>query len=110
MTDKIVVFTTCASPDEAHRIAGDLITQRLAACVNLLPPVRSVYHWKGAIEEGEETFMIIKTSRSLFEQLKAAILRLHSYEVPEIIALPIIDGAAPYLAWMDKELAQKVTG
>jgi periplasmic divalent cation tolerance protein len=107
MTDKIVVFTTCASADEARRIAGELIAQRLAACVNLLPPVRSVYHWKGAIEEGEETLMIIKSTRPLFEQLQAAIARLHSYEVPEIIALPIVAGAASYLAWMSQELAHE---
>jgi len=107
MTDKIVVLSTCASADEARRIAGELIAQRLAACVNLLPPVRSVYHWKGAIEEGEETLMIIKSARPLFDQLKAAIARLHSYEVPEIIAIPVVDGATSYLAWMDKELSHK---
>jgi|ERR1051326_4383202 periplasmic divalent cation tolerance protein len=106
MTDKIVVFSTCASAEEARRIAADLIGQRLAACVNLLPPIRSVYHWKDAIEDGEETLMMIKSSRPLFERLKAAIVRLHSYDVPEIIALPIVDGNASYLAWMDKELAQ----
>ena len=106
MTDKIVVFSTCASPEEARRIAADLIGQRLAACVSVLPPIRSVYHWKDAIEDGEETLMMIKSSRPLFERLKAAIVRLHSYDVPEIIALPIVDGNASYLAWMDKELAQ----
>ena len=63
-----------------------LVEQRLAACVNLLPPVRSIYHWKGAVEEGEETLMIIKSARPLFEQLKTAIAALHSYETPEIIA------------------------
>jgi len=107
MTDKIVLFVTCAGPEEARRIATHLIESRLAACVNLLPPVRSIYHWKGAIEEGEETLMIIKSARPVFEQLKAAIIRLHSYEVPEIIALPIVDGSAPYLAWMDHELTRQ---
>lgn len=107
MTDKIVVLSTCASPEEARRIAGELIAQRLAACVNLLPAVRSIYHWKGAVEEGEETLMMVKSTRPLFEQLKAAIARLHSYEVPEIIVLPIVDGAAPYLAWMDNELVHE---
>ena len=105
MTDKIVVLTTCATPDEARLIAGELISRRLAACVNLLPPVRSIYHWKGAVEEGEETLMIIKSARPLVEQLKATIVAMHSYEVPEIIALPIVDGAASYLGWMDRELA-----
>jgi periplasmic divalent cation tolerance protein len=104
MTDKIVVLCTCSSADEARRIAGELIAQHLAACVNLLPAVRSIYHWEGAIEDSEETLMMIKSARPLFERLRTAIVRLHSYDVPEIIALPIVDGAASYLAWMDKEL------
>jgi periplasmic divalent cation tolerance protein len=83
-----------------------LIEKRLAACVNLLPPVRSIYHWKGAVEEGDETLMIIKSSRPLFERLRSEIARLHSYEVPEVIALPIVDGSEPYLDWMDRELVR----
>ena len=109
MTDKIVVLCTCASADEARRIAGELIGQHLAACVNLLPAVRSIYHWKGAVEDGEETLMIIKSARPLFDRLRTAIVRLHSYDVPEIIALPIVDGDASYLAWMDKELLHTET-
>ena len=108
MTDKIVVLCTCSSSDEARRIAGKLIERRLAACVNFLPPVRSVYHWKGAVEESEEILMIIKSARPLFEQLRAAIARLHSYEVPEIVAFPIVDGSESYLAWMDSELIPPV--
>lgn len=106
MTDKIVVLCTCASAVEARRIAGDIVGKRLAACVNLLPAIRSIYHWKGAIEESDETLMIIKTARPLFEQLRAELGRLHSYEVPEIVALPIIDGSASYLGWIDQELAR----
>jgi len=117
MTDKIVVLCTCASVDEARRIAGELIAQHLAACVNLLPAVRSIYYWKdavddagkGAVEDAEETLMIIKSARPLFDRLRTAIVRLHSYDVPEIIALPIVDGAASYLAWMDKELLHTET-
>jgi periplasmic divalent cation tolerance protein len=104
MTDKIVVLCTCSSRDEARRVAGHLIEKRLAACVNLLPPVRSVYRWNGVVEEGEETLMIIKSARPLFERLRAEIARLHSYEVPEIVALPIVDGSESYLEWMDREL------
>ena len=107
MTDKITVLVTCGSIEDARRIARELVESRLAACVNLMPPVRSIYHWRGAIEEGDEILMIIKSARPLFEELKATITRLHSYEVPEIIALPIVDGAAPYLAWMNKELSQQ---
>jgi periplasmic divalent cation tolerance protein len=104
MTDKIAVLCTCASDDEARRIASALISSRLAACVNLLPAVQSIYHWKGAVEEGTETLMIIKSALGLFERLRDEIIRLHSYETPEIIAVPIVEGAAGYLAWMDDEL------
>ena len=105
MTDKIVVLCTCSTSDEARLLAGVLIEKRLAACVNLLPPMRSIYHWKGTVEEGEETLVIIKSSRPLFEKLRSEIARLHSYEEPEIVALPIVDGSESYLAWMDRELA-----
>ncbi len=108
MTDKIVILCTCSSADEARRIAAELIERRLAACVSLMPPVRSVYHWKGAVEESEEILMIIKSARPLFEPLRATIARLHSYEVPEIIALPIVEGSESYLAWMDRELTPPV--
>src|SRR5579884_265182 len=104
MTDKIVVFCTCASVDEARRIATALVDSRLAACVNLLPPVHSIYHWKGSVEEGDEVLMIIKSAQPLFARVKDEISRLHSYEVPEIIALPIVEGSAPYLAWMEQAL------
>jgi periplasmic divalent cation tolerance protein len=104
MTDKIVVLCTCSTSEEARRLAGSLIEKRLAACVNLLPPVRSIYHWKGAVEEGDEILMIIKSSRPLFEKLRSEIARLHSYEEPEIVALPIVDGSQAYLEWMDREL------
>jgi periplasmic divalent cation tolerance protein len=107
MTDKIAVLCTCASAEEARRIAAALIDARLAACVNLLPPIRSVYHWKGVVEEGDEILMIIKSTRPLFQRLRDEIARLHSYETPEIIAIPVVDGAAPYLAWMDRELSSR---
>lgn len=106
MTDKIAVLCTCSSADEARLLARALIEKRLAACVSLLPPVRSIYHWKGAVEEGEETLMIVKSSRPLFDRLRAEIARLHSYEEPEIVALPIVDGSESYLEWMDRELAR----
>ena len=106
MTDKIVVLTTCSTPDEARKIARHLLELRLAACVQLSAPVQSLYHWQGAVEEAEETLLVIKSSRPLFERLRAEIARLHSYSTPEVVALPIIDGAAGYLAWMDRELAE----
>jgi periplasmic divalent cation tolerance protein len=107
MTDKIVVLSTCASAEEAQRVARPLVEKRLAACVNLITGVRSVYRWKDAIEEEEEVLLVIKTSRALLDELRGEIERLHSYEVPEVIALPVVDGSERYLAWMNRELAHK---
>ena len=104
MTDKIVVLTTCPAAAEATRIARHLLELRLAACVQLLPAVQSLYHWQGAIEESSETLLFIKSSRPLFDRLRAEIARLHSYSTPEVIALPVIDGAPGYLSWLDREL------
>ena len=97
MTDKIVVFNTCGSTEEAERIARALVSKRLAACVNLLPAVRSIYRWKGAVEDAQETLLVIKSSRALFDELRAEIEKLHSYEVAEVIAIPIVDGSEAYL-------------
>lgn len=107
MTDKIVVISTCGSREEAHQLARALVEKRLAACVNIMPGVRSVYHWKGEIEEEEETLLVIKSSRLLLDDLRAEIERLHSYDVPEVIALPILDGSEKYLSWLAHELAHK---
>ena len=83
MTDKIVVFTTCAAEADAERLALALVDRRLAACVNIVRGVRSFYHWKGEIESGEEFLLIIKTSRDLFAALNAEMEKLHPYELPE---------------------------
>ena len=106
MTDKIVVLSTCGSPEEADRIARALISKRLAACVNILPGVRSIYRWKDAVEDSTELLLVIKSSRPLFEQLRAEIEKLHSYEVPEVIAVQIVDGAEAYMQWLGQELIQ----
>ena len=97
MTDKIVVLSTCASPEEAEKIARALVEKKLAACVNILPAVRSIYRWKGAIEDEQETLLLIKSSRALFGELRAEVQKLHSYEIPEVIAIPIVDGLERYL-------------
>jgi periplasmic divalent cation tolerance protein len=110
MTDKIVVLSTCASGKEANRIASDLVEKRLAACVNLVSGVRSVYRWKNKIEKSEEVLLVIKTSRALFESVRSQIEKLHSYEVPEVIALPVVDGAEQYLEWFDRELVKEHAG
>ena len=105
MTDKILVLTTCDSAEAADRLARHLVERRLAACVNVLPGVRSVYHWQGKIEEARELVLFIKSNRSLFPGLMAELEKIHPYETPEIIALPIVDGGKPYLDWLDRELA-----
>jgi periplasmic divalent cation tolerance protein len=106
MTDKIIVFSNCGSAEEAARIARALVDTRLAACVNILPGVQSVYHWQGAVEEAQEWTLLIKTRRPLFDRLSAELRRLHSYHVPEVIAAPVLDGHPDYLAWIDSETAE----
>jgi len=101
MTGKIVVLVTCSSAKEARKIARAVVEQRLAACANLVTsPVHSVYRWKGKVESAKEFLLIIKTTQSRFVELKDAVKRLHSYDVPEIIALPIARGSAAYLTWI----------
>lgn len=104
MTDKIVVFSACASEEEAGRIAESLVEKRLAACVNLIPSVQSVYRWKGGLERSAETVLLIKSNRECFEQLRLELEKMHSYEVPEAVALAVVDGSPSYLEWIDREL------
>jgi periplasmic divalent cation tolerance protein len=104
MTDKIVVLNTCASEAEAERIARHLIEQHLAACVNIVAPVRSFYRWQGAVTDAAEWLLVIKTSRTLFARLRVALESSHSYELPEVLALPVIEGSPNYLSWIDGEL------
>jgi len=99
MTDYIVVYVT-APEKEAAVMAKRLVEERLAACVNLVPGVRSFYWWKGKIEDDPEVLCMIKTRASLFDALRDRVRELHSYEVEEIIALPIIAGNQPYLDWI----------
>jgi periplasmic divalent cation tolerance protein len=103
MTDKVVVLVTCRKAAEARRIGRVLVEARLAACANVLEaPVQSVYRWKGKVETTGECLVVIKTSRRLFPALQAQIERLHSYEVPEVIALPILAGSRRYLRWLEE--------
>ncbi len=104
MTDKIVVLSACESEEQASTLARVLVEQRLAACVNILPGARSIYRWQGKIEDSAEWVLVIKSRRDLFEKLREAIANQHSYEVPEVIALPVVDGSEAYLAWLDREL------
>jgi periplasmic divalent cation tolerance protein len=104
MTDKIIVFTTCDSAKEAKQLARHLVEQRVAACVNILPKAHSVYRWKEKIETAAEYVLVIKSRRDLFPALRAEIEKIHSYEVPEIVAVPVVEGSQAYLAWLEREL------
>jgi periplasmic divalent cation tolerance protein len=108
MTDKIVVLVTCGSRKEARKIARALVEKRLAACVNEMgAPLRSVYRWKGKVETAEEFLLVIKTTQKRFPALREAVRELHSYEVPEIIALPILEGSRPYLDWIAESVKRR---
>ena len=104
MTDKIVVLNTCDSEMLAEQLARHLVEHHLAACVNILPRARSVYRWKEKIEDAGEWLLLIKSRRDLFAALRAEIQKIHTYEVPEVIALPIVDGSEAYLGWLDGQL------
>jgi len=104
MTDKIVVITTCAGEEESDRIARTLVELRVAACVSVIPGVRSHYRWQGTVESAQEFMLLAKTTRDKFEEFRAALEKLHSYEVPEILALPVVDGAPNYLSWLEGSL------
>ena len=104
MHEFVQVVSTTARRDEAERIARGLVEARLAACVQVSGPVRSVYRWKEAVEEGDEWIVAAKTRRDLFEPVEKAIRGLHPYEVPEILLLPILAGSRAYLEWLDEQL------
>jgi periplasmic divalent cation tolerance protein len=104
MTNKIVVFNTCGSLEEAEQLARRLLEARLAACVNVIMQIRSFYWWQGKIEESGEWLLVIKTSREVFGQVRSVLEAAHSYELPEVLALPVVEGSPNYLAWMDREL------
>ena len=99
--DVILVISTCNSEEIASRIAEGLVSQKLAACVNIVPGVESIYHWQGKLERDKELLLIIKTRKSLFSQLELAIKELHDYELPEIIAVRVEAGEKTYLNWIN---------
>lgn len=107
MTDKIVVLSTCGSEEEAEKLARSLVEQRLAACVSVVPRVRSFYRWKGAVESAEEYLLVIKSSRDRMGDLLGALEKEHSYEVPEVLALPVVEGAPNYLSWLQTNLEKE---
>jgi periplasmic divalent cation tolerance protein len=103
MSAHIVVLITTGSLEEGREIARALVEERLAACVNIVSPIQSVYRWEGKVHDDQEVLLIAKTATAMLEDLAARVKQLHSYELPEIIALPIVAGAKDYLRWIDVE-------
>lgn len=101
-----LILTTASSRDEAERIARSLVEERLAACVNLVPGLTSIYRWKGEVEAAAEIMLLIKTNTANLDSLEAALRRLHSYEVPEFLVLTPESAGQPYLDWLRHETAQ----
>ncbi|MFZ0770627.1 MAG: divalent-cation tolerance protein CutA [Candidatus Sulfotelmatobacter sp.] len=100
MTDKRIVLTTAGSEDEARKIARHLVESRMAACVNIVPHIASIYRWQHKIEEAREWLLVIKTTAAAFEQVTQSIAELHSYELPECVCLTIEEGSPSYLEWI----------
>ncbi|MGB9671982.1 MAG: divalent-cation tolerance protein CutA [Candidatus Bathyarchaeales archaeon] len=100
----ILVIVTTANKAEAEKIARALLDERLIACANIIGPAHSLFWWHGKIESAEEHVILMKTRKSLFAELSERVKALHSYEVPEIIAIPIIEGFEPYMKWIDNSL------
>jgi len=104
MTDALIVFSTCADETDALRLANTLVEARLAACVNVLPAIQSIYRWEGAIENAREILLVIKTTRERFEAVRDHISANHSYDTPEVIAVPASAGSEKYLAWLKAQV------
>ena len=109
MSEALVILTNCPDDETADRIARTLVESGLAACVNRLAPASSTYRWQGAVERATETPLLIKTTRERYTEVEQAIRGLHPYEMPEIIALPIASGFAPYLRWIADETQPPLT-
>jgi periplasmic divalent cation tolerance protein len=102
MAEFIVVFVTCGSEEEASKIAHALVDERLAACANIVSPVRSVYRWEEKICDEREWLLVVKAREARFQDLEKRVKSLHSYQVPEIISLPILSGSPSYLKWLEE--------
>ncbi len=100
-TDRIIVLIAAGSQEEAHKIARSLVGKKKAACVNIVPGVDSLFRWKGKMESARESLLLVKTRASLLSEIISLVKGIHSYEVPEIIALPIVGGSEDYLKWLD---------
>jgi len=105
MAEHVVVLVTVEKQEDGERIAENLVAEKLAACVNIVPGLTSVYSWQGAVEKAKELLLVMKTRASLFGRLRARVVELHPYDVPEVLALQVEAGHAPYLAWIDESTA-----
>ncbi|MGE0681481.1 MAG: divalent-cation tolerance protein CutA [Candidatus Binatia bacterium] len=106
MTDSIVIFVTAGSAAEAETIAKALVEEQLAACVNILSLIRSIYHWEGKLADDQEWLLLIKTRAERFSAVEARVKALHSYQTPEVIALPIVQGSEDYLRWLSDNVSK----
>jgi periplasmic divalent cation tolerance protein len=103
MTDAILVLTMLPNADAAVEMAKTVVNEKLAACANILPAARSIYRWKGKVEDANEVLVLLKTRHEHFDRIRARILELHPYEVPEVLAIPVEQGYYPYLEWLARE-------
>jgi periplasmic divalent cation tolerance protein len=104
MADPVLVLITAGSEEEAEAIARALVAERLAACVNIVPGITSVYRWQGEVQRDQEWLLLVKSRRDVLDDLAQRLQELHSYDLPEVIALPLVGGSAPYLAWLRAEV------
>lgn len=104
MTDKVLTYTTCSDVRKAEKLANHLLQNRIAACISVVPGVKSFYRWQGKVEADTEVLLMIKTSRGLITEVRRVIEKLHDYDLPELIVVPIIDGSPDYLVWLEREL------
>lgn len=107
MKDVIQVFTTAQSREDAQKIANVLVERRLSGCIHIIGPITSTYWWKGKVESTEEWLCVIKSAKRLYRELEQTIQAIHPYEIPEIIAMPIVAGSQPYLEWLSNTLKQE---
>lgn len=105
VSERLLVMTTVARAEDAEYLAREVVERRLAACVNLLPPITSVYRWHGDVTREEERMLLMKTRADRFPALRDLLLEIHPYEVPEVIAVPLEGGSDGYLKWLDDQLA-----
>jgi len=104
MAEPLVVLVTASSQEEADRIAQTLVVEMLAACINIIPGITSVYRWEEEVQRDQEWLLVVKTQRDVLDGLTRRVKALHSYDVPEVIALPVVGGSYDYLRWLDRQV------